>query len=259
MEFEKILEDSQLLTLFRHFLQKEFSQENLEFYLECQRYKNLPRNDMKRLQKDFDQIYRRFISLDGPKTVNLDSKIVKTIIENRHRPWPEIFSDAQKHVFDLMRNDSYPRFLQSTIYQNNLKQSLTSPEWIRNRKRKSNENSNVANLNYSTPKSIPKQSMMKLCGDDRSQSRANPMMIYDSPSSRQNFYYQNFPNTVQIDTKTAIGNRFIKIIFPDASFELISVIQQSTLKDALKHLFRKRRMEQQSFRIFSVKDNKVKT
>lgn len=54
--------------LFRLFLQREFSEENIEFWLACEEYKKLS-SAAKQLPKA-KQIYNEYVAVQAPKEVN---------------------------------------------------------------------------------------------------------------------------------------------------------------------------------------------
>jgi hypothetical protein len=103
------------IALFRGFLKTEFSDENIEFWLECEDYKFS--KDIKRQTKS-KKIYSDFIAIGSPKEVNLDIEIRTLTAQNILNPTNETFDRAQKRIQALMEKDSYPRFLESDLYKN---------------------------------------------------------------------------------------------------------------------------------------------
>ncbi|XP_033729065.1 uncharacterized protein LOC117318148 isoform X2 [Pecten maximus] len=111
--FDTLLGDKCGVELFKGFLRSEFSEENLEFWIACQDYKNC--KDSK-LMVQAQKIYSDFVAFQAPKEVNLDSKTRMQAISNLDAPSRETFVEAQKRIQALMEKDSYPRFLESDIY-----------------------------------------------------------------------------------------------------------------------------------------------
>ncbi|PIK62045.1 putative regulator of G-protein signaling 3 isoform X3 [Apostichopus japonicus] len=111
--FETLLKDEFGLDAFRKFLQTEFSDENIEFWLACEDYKNLkPSKMVARAHK----IYEDYVTIQAPREVNLDSRTRLQVVSNLSHPNKHSFEQAQKRIEALMEKDSYPRFLRSDIY-----------------------------------------------------------------------------------------------------------------------------------------------
>ncbi|KAK0161229.1 hypothetical protein PV327_009724 [Microctonus hyperodae] len=114
--FEKLLKDPKGLQTFAEFLKKEFSHENIYFWAVCERYKN---NDDPTCRRRLAwQIYQRHLSTTANEPVNVDSHAAGQITQEllNHAP-VNLFLQAQKQVFNLMKFDSYPRFLRSDLYR----------------------------------------------------------------------------------------------------------------------------------------------
>uniref|UniRef100_A0A915IS49 RGS domain-containing protein n=1 Tax=Romanomermis culicivorax TaxID=13658 RepID=A0A915IS49_ROMCU len=106
------------LKYFRLFLQREFSDENIEFWLACDHYKRIDDPQIRR--KRSASIFKEFVAFQAPKEVNLDSSSRTATIEllNVKPDSVEVFDTAQYRIQSLMAKDSYPRFLRSDIYLN---------------------------------------------------------------------------------------------------------------------------------------------
>ncbi|KAM4021884.1 regulator of G-protein signaling 4 [Anomaloglossus baeobatrachus] len=99
---------------FRSFLQSEYSEENLDFWLACENYKKT-KSTAKLLSKA-QKIYDDFISVEASREVNLDSITREETIKNIPHPIHSTFDQAQHKIFILMEKDSYRRFLKSNFY-----------------------------------------------------------------------------------------------------------------------------------------------
>ena len=74
------------------------------------------RVDRKLLRRSATHILNLYLLPGSPKEINLHSKLqmkVKHAIEEEDRYDPMIFSEVRESVFEMMRKDSYPRFLKS--------------------------------------------------------------------------------------------------------------------------------------------------
>ena len=104
--------------LFRGFLQTEFSDENIEFWLACEDYKSTDKEQ--KLQLKAKKIYSEYVVIGSPREVNLDIQL-RMYTADRVSETPltvDIFERAQKRIQALMEKDSYPRFLESDLYKN---------------------------------------------------------------------------------------------------------------------------------------------
>ncbi|KAK5671450.1 hypothetical protein QVD99_002158 [Batrachochytrium dendrobatidis] len=120
---ENLLNDPLGLKYFNDFLAKEFSQENLHFYLKCRGMGEAASN------KEFSDrailTYLQFIKVGSPNELNINSNTrlaISAIFEPKDSPPPtkipfDCFDDACEHVFALMAKDSYSRFCNSDTIQ----------------------------------------------------------------------------------------------------------------------------------------------
>ncbi|KAI1236154.1 hypothetical protein IHE44_0001429 [Lamprotornis superbus] len=125
---ENLLEDPEGVKRFREFLKKEFSEENVLFWLACEEFKKT--QGKKQMQEKAKEIYMTFLSSKASSQVNVEgqSRLSETILETPH---PLMFQKLQDQIFNLMKYDSYSRFLKSDIFLNQKKseeQEENSPE-----------------------------------------------------------------------------------------------------------------------------------
>ncbi|XP_048474020.1 regulator of G-protein signaling 8-like [Rhincodon typus] len=117
--FEKLLADKRGVAAFRAFLRSEFSEENIDFWLACEDYKNTKTSS--KLVFKAQKIYDEFVKVQAPKEVNLDSLTRKIVTRNLANPNNSCFQVAQERTYTLMEKDSFPRFLKSNLSFNLLK------------------------------------------------------------------------------------------------------------------------------------------
>lgn len=110
---ENLLEDPEGIKRFREFLKKEFSEENVLFWLACEEFKKI--QDKKQMQKKANEIYMTFLSSKASFQVNVEgqSRLDESILEQPH---PLMFQKLQDQIFNLMKYDSYSRFLKSDTF-----------------------------------------------------------------------------------------------------------------------------------------------
>ncbi|KAM4696554.1 regulator of G-protein signaling 3-like [Rhinophrynus dorsalis] len=112
---DNLLSHSYGRALFRVFLQSEFSDENLDFWLACEEYRDTHPHFI--LHSRARKIYQLYIALQSPKEVNLDACTRELTEHNLLLPTRTTFDEAQRRIYGLMERDSYPRFLRSELYQ----------------------------------------------------------------------------------------------------------------------------------------------
>ncbi|KAH0618319.1 hypothetical protein JD844_017406 [Phrynosoma platyrhinos] len=124
--FDELLASKYGLAAFRAFLKSEFCEENIDFWLACEDFKKI--KSPQKLNAKAKKIYSDFIEKEAPKEINIDFQTKNTIAQNLNEATHTCFSAAQKRVYNLMENNSYPRFLESEFYQELCKKSSISRE-----------------------------------------------------------------------------------------------------------------------------------
>ncbi|XP_057373031.1 regulator of G-protein signaling 8-like [Daphnia carinata] len=102
-------------SLYHAFLLREFSNENLEFWLAVEDYKN---SKPQKMAAKAQQIYNDFVAVQAAKEINLDAETRLITLNNvqSNNPDEHAFDRAQKRVQHMMERDSYLRFLQSNLF-----------------------------------------------------------------------------------------------------------------------------------------------
>ncbi|XP_061681742.1 regulator of G-protein signaling 21-like [Syngnathoides biaculeatus] len=109
-----LLQNKVYLAAFHSYLQSEFSDENIEFWLICENFRATASQE--NLQPKARRIYKEFIRPSARKEINVDHYIREEIKKSLEKPGTRCFDEAQRHVYLLMERDSCPRFLQSDAY-----------------------------------------------------------------------------------------------------------------------------------------------
>ncbi|XP_027143775.1 regulator of G-protein signaling 12 isoform X2 [Larimichthys crocea] len=114
--FEHLLQDPVGVRYFSEFLKKEFSEENILFWQACEYFSQVPATDKKQLSQRAGEIYNSFLSSKATMPVNIDSQaqLADDVLTS---PRPDMFKTQQLQIFNLMKFDSYSRFLKSPLYQ----------------------------------------------------------------------------------------------------------------------------------------------
>ncbi|KAH7693182.1 regulator of G-protein signaling 7 [Aphelenchoides avenae] len=131
--FEELLSDQLGRETLQKFLDKEYSGENLRFWWEVQK---LRKCSCRMVPVLVTEIYNEFIDTNATSPVNIDCKVMEITEENLNNPNRWSFDEAADHIYCLMKNDSYQRFLRSDIYRDlvNLSRKKTSLSALISRK-----------------------------------------------------------------------------------------------------------------------------
>ncbi|KAK3584487.1 hypothetical protein CHS0354_006017 [Potamilus streckersoni] len=122
VNFDKLLRDISGLHVFTEFLKKEFSEENIIFWTTVEEYKQITSDEM-RIVKAKD-IFDKHLCLDALEPVNIDSVARQQAHSQLDIPTPQIFDVAQHQIYQLMKRDSYARFLKSELYKTYLHKEM---------------------------------------------------------------------------------------------------------------------------------------
>ncbi|KAJ1172039.1 hypothetical protein NDU88_003893 [Pleurodeles waltl] len=97
------------LAAFWAFLKTEFSNENLEFWLACEKYKKI--RSTTKLSSKAQEIYEQFIQNEACREVNIDHHTKEVTQRQVAHATHNCFDVAQEKIWVLKEKDSYPRFL----------------------------------------------------------------------------------------------------------------------------------------------------
>ncbi|XP_069823672.1 regulator of G-protein signaling 4 [Dendropsophus ebraccatus] len=111
---ENLINNECGIVAFRSFLQSEYSEENLDFWLACENFRKT--KSTAKLSGKAQKIYEEFVSVEASREVNLDSTTREETNKNILHPTHSSFDQAQHKIYILMEKDSYRRFLKSHFY-----------------------------------------------------------------------------------------------------------------------------------------------
>lgn len=83
---DKLLESSYGTALFRAFLQREYAEENLDFVIKVERYREI---SAKKREREAWKMYRTYIAIGAPHELNLD--ILSRKVKKSHSSQPRIY------------------------------------------------------------------------------------------------------------------------------------------------------------------------
>ncbi|XP_062320068.1 regulator of G-protein signaling 17 [Osmerus eperlanus] len=113
--FEMMMRSSEGRELFSEFLRSEYSEENLLFWLACEDLKK--ETNPTAVEEKARIIYEDYVSILSPKEVSLDSRVREGINQTLAEPSNLMYEEAQLQIYTLMHRDSFPRFLNSSVYR----------------------------------------------------------------------------------------------------------------------------------------------
>lgn len=113
--FESLLKDAAGLKTFAEFLKQEYAAENIYFWTACERFRNIE-SQAERFH-EAQTIFSKHLSCSSLEPVNVDSQARSWVETNLQLADRELFLPAQKQIFNLMKFDSYQRFLRSELYK----------------------------------------------------------------------------------------------------------------------------------------------
>lgn len=113
----ELLKDPCGRELFRRYLEREYSIENLLFYEVCSELRYATNKDIATRVND---IYNQFLAPNANCPINIDSRIMAITKSKMENPDRHTYDEAREHIFNLMTRDSYNRFLRSDIYRDSL-------------------------------------------------------------------------------------------------------------------------------------------
>ena len=116
LSLEHLLSDPAGVTAFNKHLEREFSSENLQFYLLCKKYEVCLMKDLKERARE---IFTMFLSEGSENQIHLPHRERELIREDLGCPSNSTFDEAQMRISRQMEMDAYPRFLKSDIFLKN--------------------------------------------------------------------------------------------------------------------------------------------
>jgi len=121
--FENLLDDPVGIQTFFMHLKAEHSTENIRFWLACENYK---KSEASTLEETASLIYNEFLSRRASSQINVNCSLLREVRKEMTRPSHTTFLKVQHEIFNLMRTDSYPRFLKSEKYASMLRERPVS-------------------------------------------------------------------------------------------------------------------------------------
>ncbi|XP_069488147.1 regulator of G-protein signaling 12 isoform X3 [Ambystoma mexicanum] len=244
--FERLLQDPFGVKYFSEFLKKEFSEENILFWQACEYFSRVPAHDKKELSFRAREIFSKYLCSKATTPVNIDSQ-AQLADDILNAPHPDMFKEQQLQIFNLMKFDSYTRFLKSHLYQECMLaevegRCLPDPQQVPSSP-VSKHSINSDRSNISTPKKLTKKtksgrSLNEESGEDEAEKKkkaaffswSRSKSVGKSPKKRENgelqndFTHSNGVSSGRRDSRDSLSS--------NASLELINCGSQENKQEA---------------------------
>jgi len=113
--FDRLMDSQYGRKVFRIFLKKEYSEENIIFWEACISLKTI--KDDLQFRDKAERMFKNHLDPASPHEISLDFKVKESMLLERANPPREVFDEAQAKIYSLMQRDSFPRFLASENYK----------------------------------------------------------------------------------------------------------------------------------------------
>ncbi|XP_063531517.1 regulator of G-protein signaling 9 isoform X2 [Cydia strobilella] len=115
ISIDELVSDPTGLQEFTSFLRKEYSHENIRFWLAVM---DLRRSSVKQIAKKLEQIYEEFLKPGAPCEINIDGATMDRVVEDMRTGSRYALDHAADHVYSLLlKKDCYPRFVRSDHFR----------------------------------------------------------------------------------------------------------------------------------------------
>ena len=114
-----IIEDDRTFLMFRRFLKDQCITRNLNFWLACEHYRQLPSDNQQQILEIAQAIYVKYIKCSAPQHVTIldqTKKHIKMSLEFRSMVTPLLFETAQNEIWAVMEKNELRQFLVSDAF-----------------------------------------------------------------------------------------------------------------------------------------------
>ncbi|KAI5694997.1 hypothetical protein M8J75_009280 [Diaphorina citri] len=116
LSIEDLIKDPTGLAEFTSYLRKEYSHENIRFWLMVT---ELRRSAQSKIPAKVKEIFDEFLKAGAPCEVNIDGRTMERTQTELKNPSRFTYDAAAEHIYTLLlKNDCYPRFIRSDHYKN---------------------------------------------------------------------------------------------------------------------------------------------
>ncbi|CAB0011575.1 unnamed protein product, partial [Nesidiocoris tenuis] len=233
--FEKLLDDQTGLCTFAEFLKKEFSHENIYFWVACEK-KHKAR-----------EIFDRHLALGALEPVNVDSYARQVTEQQLDKATPTLFILAQKQIFNLMKFDSYPRFIKSDLYKDCVVRVLAGEELP------VHDSHSELVINSTPPHSKLKKSRSD--ADERQRKSLLPWSRKTRAKSRDRVSLDRDDSSISSSRSSLttwdvpLSSGLCRVILPDGSTAVVHTRPNQTVRYLISRLLDKRALAYNDFQV----------
>ncbi|XP_040576257.1 regulator of G-protein signaling 14 [Lepeophtheirus salmonis] len=260
-DFEILLEDPLGFQLFSDFLKTEFSHENIAFWKECEQYRTT--TELPNRKKMAESIVEHYLDPGAPDPVNVDSEAKSFTQKFLSQSSPDLFVQAQRQIFNLMKYDSFRRFVLSDVYKECLDAEANGKDLPEPKKDALNnssilqecinqENKKSKNLNYARRKSLLPFSFKHSNSNTQSKMNSKEQSSESKKSSQEGSTNTKSSKTSKEETDGIL----VRLILPDKATTVVQVRTGESIRSMVARLLEKRGLYFTSFDAFITNSDK---
>ncbi|KAK9891093.1 hypothetical protein WA026_013414 [Henosepilachna vigintioctopunctata] len=262
--FEKLLEDPSGVKAFAEFLKKEFSSENIDFWTSVERFRRMPDGPERRAEAR--RIYQQHVCVGAHEAVNVDAHGRQCAEQALHEAPNHIFDQAQKQVLNLMKFDSYPRFLKSDLYKQCLSNSSKSAIATPIKLKKSLSNAEDRRRKSLLPWHRKTRSKSK---DRPTNGETTPASVIVDSGCRRNEIHSSKSSLTSLDLAMAnnfqnqkddpdafAGTVLCRVSLGNCSTTVVQIKQSESVQELVQRLLEKRGLNYNSFEVYTDRQSK---
>ena len=244
-DVDNLLSDKYGLYKFTEFLRQEFSHENIYFWCACEKFRLLER-DEERLQAARN-ILARHLEPGAVDPVNIDAATSLKLVTDRLGDCPDAdtFLSAQTQIYNLMRFDSYPRFLKSSLYTDCVRREMTG-----------------ASLNDCELISLDEESQAAAA---RLEGNLSTSVRYrknkDKEKNRLSIFWDTWgrkdgEERIEAEAREKGDCTLTRVILPNGATSVVNTTSGESIRSLVSRLLEKRGLRLTSFEVFTTAGDK---
>jgi hypothetical protein len=255
--FDRLLEDPLGVTCLQQFLEKEHCEENILFWKDSREFSEKAlQMSAAQVQAAAKKIYDQYLSPSSPHTVNVDDRALKAVETRLGQPTPNIFSEAQEQVYQLLKMDCYMRFKKSELVKECLLADMegeplpigpatpiTKNPWKRQKEFRSlfgrfrNRAPPSPPLQHTKAKKDSKSSLKDSPGSRKSSQSSVP--LEKKRSSTEVAQAEQFPPERHLDILQEHKGNIFEVNLPNKVTKIMEVPKKGTVREAISPVLKK--------------------
>jgi len=261
-DFERLLDDPVGLQTFAEFLKKEFSAENIVFWVSCERYRRKAAKQgasADEIKRDAEAIMERHLAQGAPDPVNVDSH-ARQAAQDAEPASANAFSAAQKQIYNLMKFDSFSRFLKSDLYKESLMAEMAGRELpfadALDAEVMIEVVTEVGNASASGRKKDENRRRSLLPWANRGKSKERPLSASGRKGKESRASLASVDSQPELTAdEAAVNCTLARVILPDKATTVVQTKKGETIRAMVARLLEKRGLRLTSFDVFATADS----